>query len=114
MDYTKLNVKREGGSFAFMVYYSGDWTIELDKEVSWTKLEMTSGTGITPVHIDVEENFTFKRSFNMFITAGADRDTVLVTQAPAVDTPNLKFNEQSVSLANGSGKVSVLLQSNLM
>ena len=114
MDYTKLNVKREGGSFAFMVYYSGDWTIELDKEVSWAKLEMTSGTGITPVHIDVEENFTFKRSFNMFITAGADRDTVLVTQAPAVDTPNLKFNEQSVSLANGSGKVSVLLQSNLM
>lgn len=114
LDYTKLNIKREGGNFAFMVYYSGDWTIELDKEVSWAKLEMTSGTGITPVHINVEENLTFKRSFNMFITAGAERDTVVVTQAPAVETPNLRFIEQSISLANGSGKVSVLLQSNLM
>ena len=114
LDYTKLNVKREGGNFAFMVYYSGDWTIELDKEVSWAKLEKRSGTGITPVHIDVEENFAFKRSFNMIITAGSNRDTVLVTQAPAVDTPHLRFNEQSVSLSNGSGKVSVLLQSNLM
>lgn len=114
LDYTKLNVKREGGNFAFMVYYSGDWTIELDKEVSWARLEMTSGSGITPVHIDVDENFTFKRSFNMIITAGADRDTVLVTQAPAVETPNLRFNEQSVSLANGSGRVNVLFQSNLM
>ena len=27
LDYTKINVKREGGQFAFMVYYSGDWTI---------------------------------------------------------------------------------------
>ena len=114
LDYTKLNVKREGGNFAFMVYYSGDWSIELDREVSWARLEMTSGTGITPVHIDVDENFTFKRSFNMIIMAGADKDTVVVTQSPAVETPSLRFLEESLTLANGNGKVTVLLQSNLM
>lgn len=114
LDYTKLTIKSEGGSFPFMVYYSGDWIIEVDKEVSWARLEMRSGTGITPVHIDVDENFTFKRSFKMVVVAGADRDTVLVSQSPAAENPSLRFCEESVSLANGSGKVSVLLQSNLM
>ena len=114
LDYTRLNIKREGGNFAFMVYYSGDWKIELDKEVAWARLEMTSGSGITPVHIDVDENFTFKRSFNMIVDAGGVRDTVVVSQSAAVDNPNLRFSEESVALANGSGRVTVLLQSNLM
>lgn len=113
LDYTKINVNREGGQFAFMVYYSGDWTIELDREVAWAQLEKTSGTGITPVHIDVEENFTFRRAFNMVVAAGESRDTVVVTQLPAVDKPFFSFAEQGVSLANGSGRVSVVMKSNL-
>ena len=114
LDYTRLNIKPEGGNFVFMVYYSGDWTIELDKDVSWARLEMNSGSGITPVHIDVDQNYSFKRSFNMIVEAGAERDTVVVTQSPAVENPTFRFSEESLALANGSGKVTVLLQSNLM
>ena len=35
LDYTSMNIKYEGGKYTFMVYYSGDWTIDLDEDVDW-------------------------------------------------------------------------------
>lgn len=113
LDYTQLTLEREGGKFAFMVYYSGDWQITLDKEVEWAQFEMTSGSGVTPVHINVDENYTFQRTFNMIISAGDQVDTVSVMQRAAVDVPLIKFAEDSLAIANGSGRVTVILKSNL-
>ena len=113
LDYTRFNLKEEGGEFAFMVYFSGDWTISLDKEVDWLELEMTSGTGITPVHIYFKQNHLFARTVNMTISGGGETKTIAISQKPAVETPIFKFVEESISLTKGAYRVKTKMQSNL-
>lgn len=113
LDYTRFNLAMEGGEFAFMVYYSGDWTITLDKDVAWARLEKTSGSGITPVHIAFDENYTFQRSFTMTISGGGESKDIVVTQKPAVTNPIFRFVEESITLCNGAYHVKTRMQSNL-
>ena len=113
LDYTRFNLKTEGGEFAFMVYYDGPWTISLDKEVDWLKLETTSGTGVTPVHITFEENHLFKRTVNMTIKGGGESKTIAIAQNPAVATPIFTFVEDGIALTKGSYRVKTIMKSNL-
>lgn len=113
LDYTTFNLKQEGGEFAFMVYYDGDWTISLDKEVDWLELEKTSGKGITPVHIKFQENHLFQRTVNMTINGGGESKVIAITQKPAVATPIISFVEEGINLTNGAYRVKTQMKSNL-
>ena len=113
LDYTMFNLKQEGGEFAFMVYYDGDWTISLDKEVDWLELETTSGKGITPVHIKFQENHLFQRTVNMTISGGGESKVIAITQKPAVATPIISFVEDGINLTNGAYRVKTQMKSNL-
>lgn len=114
LDYSTFSVKAEGGRHTLMVYFSGEWTISLKKDVEWAKFETLSGNGVTPVHIDFNENFALKRSFDIVITGGGESKGVTVTQAASVDKVILEFNStEPMKLANRSGLVSARLNSNL-
>ena len=114
LDYEKIDVKHEGGKYTFMVYFSGDWTISLDEGTDWVTLGQTSGTGVTMVDIEFEPNNLFKRSFNMVISGGGESKTIPVTQMTSLTKVVLKFmNEDSIDLANCSGRVVAKLVSNL-
>jgi hypothetical protein len=114
MDYTSLNVKYEGGKYTFMVYYSGDWTISLDKDVDWVRFDRTSGTGVTMVNVEFDENDALKRSFNMTVSGGDESHVIPVMQASPVITVVLEFmNKEAIELANNAGLVVAKLKSNL-
>jgi hypothetical protein len=114
MDYTSLNVKYEGGKYTFMVYYSGDWTISLDKDVDWVRFDRTSGTGVTMVNVEFDENDALKRSFNMTVSGGDESHVIPVMQASPVSTVVLEFmNKEAIELANNAGLVVAKLKSNL-
>ena len=113
LGYTRFNLNTDGGEFAFMVYYDGDWTISLDKEVDWMRLEKTSGTGVTPVHIYFEENHLFKRTVNMTISGGGESKVIAIAQKPAVETPIFTFVEDGINLTKGSYRVKTIMKSNL-
>ena len=113
LDYTRFNLSTDGGEFAFMVYFDGDWTISLDKEVEWMRLEKTSGTGVTPVHIYFDENHLFKRTVNMTISGGGVSKVIAIAQKPAVETPIFTFVENGIKLTKGSYRVKTIMKSNL-
>ena len=114
MDYTSLNVKYEGGKYTFMVYYSGDWTISLDKDVDWVSFDRTSGSGVTMVNVEFDENYALKRSFNMTVSGGGETHVIPVMQASPVSSIVLEFmNKETIELANCAGLVVVKLKSNL-
>ena len=113
LDYTQFNLAQEGGEFAFMVYFDGDWTISLDKDVDWLQLETTSGSGITPVHVYFQENHLFKRTVNMTISGGGETKTVAISQKPSVDKPVISFVENGINLTKGAYRVKTQMKSNL-
>ena len=114
LDYNKFNIAREGGRFSFMVYYSGDWTIRLDKEVDWVEFGQTSGSGVTSVDIYFKENDRLRRSFNMEVVGDGESKVITVTQAPVVDKVILEFAQNdAVDIAGNSGRVALRLVSNL-
>ena len=112
--YTKFNLAREGGEFSFMVYYSGDWTIEVEDEMpDWFRLEMTSGHGITPVHVSYDENFSFKRSFTLLVKGGGETRSIVCTQGTAISTPVIRFQEDALVLAGQGGRVRTRILANM-
>jgi hypothetical protein len=91
MDYTSMNVKYEGGKYTFMVYCSGDWTISLGEDVDWVRFDRMSGTGVTMVNVEFDENYALKRSFNMIVSGGGESQVIPVMQASPVSTVILEF-----------------------
>ena len=114
MDYTSLNVKYEGGKYTFMVYCSGDWTISLGEDVDWVRFDRMSGTGVTMVNVEFDENYALKRSFNMIVSGAGESQVIPVMQASPVSTIILEFmNKEPIELANCAGLVVAKLKSNL-
>lgn len=80
LDYNKIDVKAEGGRYTFMVYCTGSWTISLDQDIDWVHIDKTSGSGVTMINIEFDENTETHRSFNMTVSGGGETKVIPVTQ----------------------------------
>lgn len=83
LDYSKIDVKAEGGKFTFVVYYSGEWTIALDSDAEWIALDKTSGRGVTLINVEFAENTASQRGTNMLVSGAGDTMVIPVNQVGA-------------------------------
>ena len=83
LDYSKIDVKAEGGKFTFVVYYSGEWTIALDGDAEWIALDKTSGRGVTLINVEFAENTASQRGTNMLVSGAGDTMVIPVNQVGA-------------------------------
>lgn len=105
---TALSVNPAGGSLSFNVTSNTEWTAT--SNVSWCKVNTTSGTGNKTVNITVtENNGTNDRTATITITAGNVTRTVWITQSTAtlsIDKSNITFgpaaNTQVVNITSNT------------
>ena len=83
LDYTKFDVKADGGKFTFVVYYSGDWTIALDGDADWIAFDKTYGRGVTLVTVEFAENTASQRGVNMLVSGAGETKVIPVNQIGA-------------------------------
>lgn len=81
VDRVLLKLQAEEGTIPIMVYYSGSWQAALDETCDWASLDMSSGTGITAIHLHYQENMLTARETTLTLSNDKDEPvTITITQ----------------------------------
>lgn len=79
---TEYQLSTEGGSFQFMVYYSGTWTVNLRAEdPSWVLLSRNGADGKAYVRVTYDSAESYARAAFLDVDAGkGGRQTITLNQ----------------------------------
>lgn len=109
----EILVTKDAGHSYIMVYSTGNWTIALEKQVSWVALSKSEGSGNEFVQIDYQANTDLSRGVNIIITSGDLRRTVYFAQEAGMADAMYAFEENSVNVLRGAINVKMATTTNL-
>lgn len=69
IDHSEYTLGLEGGRFMVYVYYDGAWTMTIDKDVTWVKIENGYGTGVGFAYIVYDMGIPQERSATVTVKA---------------------------------------------
>ena len=108
-----LQLEKTAGSTHVLVYADGEWTAHLTRPVKWASLDRNSGYGNHEFVFSYTANYGISRKVGVVLKKGALLDTVVFTQAGAINEPSLTFSSQALSLTRSEGEVYAPISTNL-
>ena len=94
----EILVTKDAGHSYIMVYSTGNWTIALEKQVSWVALSKSEGSGNEFVQIDYQANTDLSRGVNIIITSRDLRRTVYFAQEAGMADSDTPFLENPIPI----------------
>lgn len=109
----RYSVAAGAGKLPVTVYCSGAWTAQFTAEPAWASLDRTSGSGITTIHLDCDDNAGLARSVQILLRGAGLEKTITVVQKAGITAPQLIFLSKDLAFANGSYEAAAAFETNL-
>ncbi len=113
IDSDSYNISAEQGKLPITVYASGAWSASLASEVSWAELSRTSGSGVTTILLNYNENKGLSRSTEVVLTAAGLEERIKVVQKAGIAGADIVFLTKTATFAGGSYAGVVACETNL-
>lgn len=89
-DYNEFVFPADIDKSSFNIYYSGDWTLEVDGK-GWLSADKVSGRGVTNIILNFSANKGLSRAASIKIKTVSEEKLIPVTQKAGVSNPKIEF-----------------------
>lgn len=97
----RLTLTYEAGMTSVGCYCTGSWKAYLDRDISWGRLENTSGTGTGYVRFHYDQNNSISRAVTLILEGNGERQEIRIVQRTGIGDAAVDFDRSAITYANG-------------
>lgn len=113
LDYENMKVSWNTTKVPVAIYTDAQWTASIADSPAWASLDLYSGSGVSTIHLLLEENDGFERSLRIDIESEGVLKSISVLQKPGVASPYIEFETASLQCSPEAADTLVKFNTNI-